>query len=444
MQHTSNRPPNVRRTAWRLAALGVAGVAAVLALGTAGTAPFAQAATVTLNPLDPALGFNAFVEDQTVLASTEAEGPIATGGDLLIEGSYNVMIHTGTGSYTAPGDSSPSALVVGGRIDFGVDPATSVVRILNGGYVKVGDLSGTDVLNTDMNDANVNTRLVSEGAGYDSTPRVELTAQQPISSVGPTSPIDFDAAFAQLRENSALLVGCASTVTMRDASGAAVAKGQVAPGQQIRIDLEPGQTNVLEVTGEDLNNMADLVFPGVRPSADTPLLINVDTSGTGGEFDWVVAPQSPISIVESPYLLWNFGDTTRLRIAGGDTVQGSILAPNADYSDVSPTNVEGQIIAKNASLGEIGENGGEIHHAPFSADLSCDSDVEPTPSDSPSVPTSGPSDSTGPSSEGPGPNGSLTTTGASLRPLIIAAGALLAVGTAVLVVASRRKKAARD
>lgn len=438
--HDTPTPPTGRR-AGRLAILGAATAATAVAFAAAGTLPSAHAATVTIDPLAPAFDFNAFVENETVLASTESEGAIATGGDLLIEGSYNVMIHD-VGTFFDGDDAQPSALIVGGRVIYTADPATSVVQILNNGYVKVGDLTGTDVLNTDQNNASVNTQLVASGTGYNSTPRLQLTVQQPIDSVGPASPIDFAGAFTQLRSNTATLYGCEGTVTMRDDAENPVAKGAVAPGQQIRIDLEPGVTNVLEVTGEDLNNMGDLVFPGVLPSADTPLLINVDTSGTGGELDWVVAPQSPISGAQSPYLLWNFGDTTRLRIAGGDTVQGSILAPNADYSDVSPTNVEGQIIARNASLGEIGENGGEIHHFPFAATLTCESDVEPSPSPTTGGPTTdGPTD--GPSNGGsttPGEPG-LPSTGDSLRPLLIGAVALLGLGAAVFVLAKRRRSA---
>lgn len=393
---------------------------------------------MTIDPLAPALDFNSFVENETTLASLEAEGAIATGGNLVIEGSYNVMIHN-VGTFVAPGDSVPSALVVGGRIDYSADPGASVVQVLNQGYVKIGDLTGSDVLNTDENNASVNTRVVAAGGLYESTPRLQLTVQQPVDSVGPSSPIDFAGAFAELRSTTATLAACQSTVDMTDIGGATVAKGAVAPGQIIEISLEPGTTNVLDLTGEDLNNMAELRFLD-QPTLDTPVLINVDTSGTGGELDWIVAPQSPISGDQSPYMLWNFGDTTRLRIAGGDTVQGSILAPDADYSDVSPTNVEGQIIARNASLGEVGENGGEIHHFPFAATLTCDSDVVPSPSPSEPDPSgNGPTDGASESASNGGAD--LPSTGAALQPLLIAAGALLAVGAAVLVGAVRRRSA---
>ncbi|WP_051704751.1 choice-of-anchor A family protein [Glycomyces sp. NRRL B-16210] len=410
---------------------------AAVAVALAGTTQHAQAATVTIDPLAPAFDFNAFVENETTLASLEAEGAIATGGNLVVEGSYNVMIHD-VGTFVAPGDSAPSALVVGGRMDYTADPATSVVQVLNQGYVKIGDLTGTDVLNTDDNSASVNTRVVAAGAGYDSTPRLQLTVQQPLDSVGPSSPIDFAGAFAELRSTSATLAGCQGTVAMMDVGGTAVAEGEVAPGQIIEISLEPGTTNVLDLTGEDLDNMSELRFLD-QPTLDTPLLINVDTSGASGELDWDVAPQSPISGDQSPFILWNFGDTSRLRIASGDTVQGSILAPYADYSDVSPTNVEGQIIARNASLGEIGENGGEIHHFPFASTLTCESDVEPSPS--PSEPDPSGDGPTGGASDGPTDGGAdLPSTGQSLQPLLIAAGALVAVGAAVLVGATRRRR----
>jgi choice-of-anchor A domain-containing protein len=96
------------------------------------------------------LGFNAFVETQTTLASTEAEGPIATGGDLIIDGAYNVSMKN-TGTFTAGSDAQPSALVVGGGIDFPGSGATGVIRVLDQGYVKTGDLTGTEVLTTDDN-----------------------------------------------------------------------------------------------------------------------------------------------------------------------------------------------------------------------------------------------------------------------------------------------------
>lgn len=430
-----------------MAVLGTAaGVVAVAALATAATVPTAQAAPVSIDPLTSALGFNAFVEDETVLASTESEGGVATGGNLVISGPYNVNIHDAS-TFTAPGDTTPSALVVGGRIDFTKDPATTVVQVHD--YVKIGDLSGAEVMNTDANNASVNTHVVAAGAGYDSTPRIELNLQQPLASVGPTSPIDFDAAFTELRANAADLYACeAHEVVMKDDQGVPVPKGQVQQNQQVRITLAKDVTNILSVTGGDLNAMADIVFENM-PTEDMPLLINVDTSGTGGELDWRVASQAGITGQQAPYVLWNFNETTRLRIIAGDTVEGSILAPNADYSDISPANVEGQIIAKKASLGENGENGGEIHHFPFNAELTCDSDVNPTPDGSTDAPTTGdittaPTGDTGTGSDGSGGSGNgsggLAATGGEIM-VFGAVAAVLVAGGAAALIASRSRRA---
>lgn len=402
-----NKPPILRsrrrRLSSRISIFGAAAAVAVIALATTATHHRALAEPVTIDPLEGALDFNMFIENDTTLSSLESEGPLATGGNLILQGTYNVSIHS-SGTFIDEGDTVPAALVVGGQVDFDQDDTdSSILRILNGGYAKVGDLTGTDVLTTDSNSASVNTRLVAAGAGYDSAPRVELTVRQPAESVGETSPIDFDAAFADFRERSATLTACPSNVTMRDASGAAVASGDVQPEQQITIELTDGQTNVLNLTGEDLDNMSNLTFLN-QPSASAPLLINIDTSGSGGDFDWDVASQAGISGDQAPYILWNFDDTTTLTISGGDSVEGTIYAPNAAYTNLSPTNVEGTIIAESANFGAPGVNGGETHYFPFDAELTCDTDDGPSPSPTTDGPTSDAPTSDAPTSDAPTSN----------------------------------------
>lgn len=347
----------------------------------------ALADVVALNPLDPALNFNAFIEGDTSLAELETQGPLATGGDLAVQGIYNINSHNRADFFDV-GDTLPSALVVGGMMDWDDSTSDGLIRVAGNGYVKVGDLTGTDVLNTDQNGASVNTQLVQVGGGYNSSPRVELTVREPIDAVN-SSPIDFGTAFTQMRGYSEDLAACANTVTMFDAraNGSPIAKGEVTPGQQAFITLAEGRTNVLDVTGEDLNNMADLTFVN-KPTADTPLLINVDTSGTGGAFDWSVPNQAGVGGTDAPYILWNFNGATELTLVpNGATVEGSIYAPDADFTDLSASNVEGQIVAGNAVLGTPSESSGGLHYYPFDATLTCESDVDPTPSDTTDVPT---------------------------------------------------------
>jgi hypothetical protein len=81
------KPPQSRSRVrkGRIVVLGAAGVVAAAVLAAA-AAPFARADPITLDPLDGALGFNAFIEQGLTRSSLEAEGPVATGGDLTIDG----------------------------------------------------------------------------------------------------------------------------------------------------------------------------------------------------------------------------------------------------------------------------------------------------------------------------------------------------------------------
>jgi choice-of-anchor A domain-containing protein len=433
-----------RRSLARRCAAVTAAIAAA-ALAATGVHYTANAAVVSMNPLDGTEGFNVFVRGDVALSSIEMEGPLALGGDLsVLDGVYNIDIH-GHASYIVDGDALPTSLVVGGRADWAASDANGIVRVLSSSYAKIGDLTGIFVRNTDQNNASVNTRILPAD-DYESSPRIELTVQQPIQSVGPVQVFDFDARFAEFEARAALLAGCENTVTMRDPSGASIAPGEVADGQQVRISLEPGQTNVLHLTATDLNNMGDFVFEN-QPDANAPLLINVDTSDVGGTFDWDVASQAGISGVQAPYLLWVFNDTEQLHITGGDTVEGAIYIPGGDYINTSPTNVEGQIVARNAELGRPGENGGEVHHFPFAAEITCESDT-PVPAPTTDGPTTDVPTNDGPTTEAPtnaettgsshGGSHHLPRTGAPLGPVLALAGGLMAAGFIALRVRARR------
>ncbi len=74
----------------RFGVLGAAAAVAAVAIGISGVEQPALADVTALNPLDPALNFNAFIEGDTVLAEHEMEGPLATGGTLAIQGIYEI------------------------------------------------------------------------------------------------------------------------------------------------------------------------------------------------------------------------------------------------------------------------------------------------------------------------------------------------------------------
>lgn len=377
--------------------IGASAAAGTVVLGTALTGT-AAAAPVTIEPLAGAEGFNAVARYDAALASTEMEGPLAAGGDLTLLGGYNIAAHT-AGAFTAPGDAAPSALVVGGGVDWGA--SSGFARVQNG-YVKIGDLSGTDVLTEDANQAARTTRAVPAGAGYDADARVETTEQQPGESVGAETGFDFEALFAQFEERSAALASC---------TGA----------------------NVLNISGEDLNGVAEFTFPAA-PSADEVYLINVDTTGTGGVFDWSTPNFPGISGANAPFVLWNFPDATEVTLTGGDSLQGSVYAPGAAFTDASSSNLEGTVVAASLHLGTAAASGGELHQQPFAGSFACEAGEEEE--------EGGGWNPEAPASETPSQDGSdeaLPSTGtSSILPVSLAA-LTLAAGAAALWAARTRR-----
>ncbi|GAA3063367.1 hypothetical protein GCM10017562_31030 [Streptomyces roseofulvus] len=354
--------------------LGIAACTVAATLAT-GVRPAAAATVDVGNPVAGNHGFGVVVETDALLGSTESEGPVAIGGDLSYGAGYNVSLHT-PGTFRADGDAQPTALLVGGRIDYGAASPVGVLKVLQNGYVKVGDLTGSEVVTKDANNATVKTQVVAAGQGHGSTPRIELTVEQPALSVGPHPGLmDFTGLFAAYRDRADALASCAATVELQD------------PG---RITLDDGRTNVLRLTGEELNALSELTFLD-RPTARSPLVIDVDTRASGSVFTWDVPNMAGVSGADAPYILWNFSDATALTIATGDSVEGTVYAPRAHVTDLDPANIEGDVVAKALTAGPLEAtraadvNAGEIHFFPFAADLSCEGGTSPTPDPSPST-----------------------------------------------------------
>ncbi|TRV74261.1 choice-of-anchor A family protein [Streptomyces sp. 130] len=376
----------------RTAAFATTACLLCLAAATAATAP--AAADYSGNPLAGDNGFGVIVQDDAVLGSTETEGSVAIGGNLTYGPGYNVALHT-PGTFTAPGDDHPTALLVGGRIDHAASAPQGVLQVLNDGYVKVGDPTGSSVLDEDSNGAQVNTHIVAEGAGYDSTPRVQQTVHQPVESVTDTTGLpDLDALFADFRDRSDAIDTCATNVVLRDAEGVPLPDQTGFPaGTSAHITLTEGETNVLRLTGEQLNNLSEITFDN-QPDATTPFVVDVDTTGTDGTFVWHIPTLAGVSGDQAPYMLWNFPDATDITIADGDSLEGTIYAPRAHLTDLDPSNIEGSVVVRELTAGPLDADGtvvnaGEIHEFPFATDIDCEG-TEPSPSPSPTGATQSP------------------------------------------------------
>ncbi|MER5311878.1 collagen-binding domain-containing protein [Streptomyces sp. NPDC002773] len=425
----------------RLTACAAACAACALAALPAGAAaPRADAAaTVDVgNPVAGNHGFGVVTEQDALLGSTASEGPVAVGGDLSY-GPGSTLARRTAGTFTAPGDARPTALLVGGRVAYADSSSVGVLKVHSDGYVKIGDLTGSDVVANGAGTTAAGTRVTATGAGYDSAPRVELTTRQPAASVGPApGPMDPATLFGTYRDRADALATCANTVELAD------------PG---RITLHAGRTNVLRLTGEQLNQLSALTLLN-RPTASGPLVIDVDTTATGSALTWDVPVLTGATRLDAPYILWNFADATDLTIAGGGTVVGTIYAPRAHLTDRDPDAIEGDVLVRSLTAGPLDEldtraavgrngaqrtsrapeNAGEIHHAPFAAELTCASRPDRTPGPTRQPETPAPSTPPPPTASAPAPAPGLAESGTRARTYAAAALAVLSTAAGLLLV----------
>ena len=372
------------KTPLAAAALVVMGAALVMfsqGLPSATAAPVGPVnpVRVDLNGHPANSGFLVFVEGDVALNADESEGTVALGGDLSFASSYNI----GAGAspvqptFTAPGDSQPTFLYVGGGIAW---PTTDpVLKVLGNGFTKVADASTYTAHNTDTNNALSNYQITQSGQPYGSQPRIEGTtnAQTPASIAAqvPQSLIDVPGAFTLYRALTAQLGACPTNVVLTNPDTGVPLPDPVPSGARGRLTLTPGVTNVLELSGADLANLAEITF-AAAPTASTPLLVNV----TGTSLTGTTPNLAGIGGSAAPYILWNFPQATSIVVTGGDTIEGTIYAPNATLNWVPTQNIEGNVIAASFIHGTpavvASPDLREVHDFPFATTLSCET---PTP-----------------------------------------------------------------
>ncbi|MFC6151878.1 collagen-binding domain-containing protein, partial [Mumia xiangluensis] len=387
---------------WTLAQLGAVVGAAGITVAALAVSPASAAGgfnPVRIDDDDPAnSSFLVFIERDVLLAGGESEGTIALGGDLTFANGYNVMLKPGSGGFrtpTAPGDANPTTLYVGGDVAWSAS-GESVLRTLDGGFTKIG---GTDftALDTDSNGASVNTRIVRDGGGYESVPRIEGTARQAPESVGRSMGelVDVAGAFPQYRDLSTRMGRCEPTLQPTDANGNRL-PSPIPSGSQAYLNLVEGTTNVLDLTADELAGLASFTVRGSTPREGTTLLINV----AGESYTGPMPNQAGVSGTNAPWILWNFPEATEVTFSGGDSVEGTLYAPRADLRWRGSQNIEGNVVAKRFEHGSTSaRSGGEIHDFPFRGTIDCGEVPTPTPTPTPTAtptPTDPTSTATGP------------------------------------------------
>ncbi len=294
-----------------------------------------------INPFNEALDFNLFVEESVSSANGNMEGAAAFGGDLNLIGTL-MAAGINAGTFRVNGDAANTSLLIGGKINY---ISGGGINVNQNSFVKLGDATGSNI--HDMQGAAVVNTHIAPG-DYNSSPKVALQIHQPTSSVAQSNLIDFGSSFAIFREYTTAISEYTATTSMAQEADRGI------------IDLTPNQVNVINITSTELAEYTSIIF-NQQPSASQPLIINIDAPGT---FNWTVPSSSGVNDPQGPYILYNFYNTEVLILNGGSTINGNILAPNADLTKNNSGNISGQVVSKAYT-----HVAGELHYFPFEVEL---------------------------------------------------------------------------
>ena len=305
-------------------------------------------------------GFTVFVAGNGTLNSTSIGGPVAIGGNLTIgTQGFNVATHT-AGTFTAPGDAQPTGLLVNGSVNWAGSGSNGAVNVQLNDYAKVGNMTGSAVAQS----GSAPTHVVRAGQGYNVQPFIADVINQPTASVNQSGLIGFSSAFTTFRTNSANLANCTNTVVLQNANGTSL-PGTLPPSTNAYVPLTSGVQNILNITAANLNNITTMQFNNNNqptPSASTPLIINVDTTGVGNNFTWTPPNFNGLQNSSAPYILWNFPTATTLTVSGSRTIPGTIYAPGSTVVETDQSGINGAMVAATYTQGGTNgsSNGGEV------------------------------------------------------------------------------------
>ena len=289
------------------------------------------------NPTASAQGFTTFLLNDATITSNENEGTLALGGNLTLDNIYTLALNSAN-SYIVGTDTNPTALVVGGRIFY---ISGNGLNIVNGGFVKIGDLTGSNIYDTG------NTRITP--GGFDSFPRIELSTNQSAASITENSGINFVQAFNDFQNISSGLASISSnnSLVINTSNNTAT------------INLIAGQTNYFTIDASVFMGLSQITWSSA-PNATTPVIFNFTGSGTiTSDFPNIAG----LSAADGRFVLYNYSNFTAINLQGSRTVYGTLYAPFANVNKSAHVgNIEGQVIALS-----LDHDGGEIHNYEFSA-----------------------------------------------------------------------------
>ena len=301
----------------------------------------------TYNPVTPALSFNVFTQQNLKAKGGNTQGPVAIGGDLILEGQTVFAMNT-TGYY--PSNTLNNANNLGIVIDGKITYTSGNSSFVNNGFLRLKNTIGSTIYYVDNNNTPSNLR-VTPGA-YGSNPQISLQRQQTVNTATNASGINFSSAFTQFSTNANKI----STLT----SGTCPSMLNeifVPGGQNPSITLVNDKINIINLTATQLSNLTNLTFSNT-PAANRIIIFNVSASGS---YNWSTIPNfAGVNEANSSYMLWNFYNLTALNLSGPNTFFGTLFAPMTDIIKSSSNNASGQVISKSFEMGL-----GEIHYYPF-------------------------------------------------------------------------------
>ncbi|WP_435356044.1 PA14 domain-containing protein [Emticicia sp. SJ17W-69] len=327
------------------------------------------------NPITGNQGFQVLTEGNfTSTGSHHIHGPLAVGGNLVINSSVGEINMDATGSYVFPGDgSTTTGLLVKGGITW----TAGYLRVLNSKYIHIGSSTGS--LSGD-NGTNSATQVYPTSTAYNNAKRIEGTIDQtPSPAVFQTIGFDFTTLFNTYRTKASTMAASANNVQLYNTSNVAISGNNVTSSQSVRINSLITGINYLDLTTTSLTNISELVF-NEQPSASQILIISVPISAN---YTWNNVNMTGLGgSTNGPYILWNFYGTTsyNLTINQASLVVGTVFAPNMNVIKTGTGDIDGNLIAKTAQLGT-----GEIHNYQFEGNLSCVAPIIAASSNSPVV-----------------------------------------------------------
>ncbi|WP_394990395.1 collagen-binding domain-containing protein, partial [Emticicia sp.] len=311
------------------------------------------------NPIAGNQGFQVLTEGNfTSSESHHIHGPLAVGGNLIINSSVGEVNMDVTGSYVFPGDgSTTTGLLVKGSITW----TAGYVKVLNSKYIHIGNSTGS--ISGD-NGTNSVTQVYPTSTSYNNAKRIEGSIDQtPSPAVFQAVGFDFTTLFNTYRTNSTNLSTSTNNVQLYNMSNVAISGNTVSSSQPVRINSLITGVNYLNLTSASLTNISEITFNDA-PSATKTLVINVPITGN---YTWNNVNMAGIGgLAQGPYIIWNFyGATTyNITIAQASLIIGTVFAPNMNVIKTGTGDIDGNIIAKTAQLGI-----GDIHNYQFDAEI---------------------------------------------------------------------------